>query len=137
MFKVIIAGGRDFHHWKDDNSYLSKIDFYLKNKSEDEIEMITGCATGADEIPFFYEVWYGYKVTEFPADWGNLNVKPCVKKLTRSGKPYNALAGHIRNKKMAEYSDALIAFWDSKSKGTKDMIDLAKRYNLKIKIIHY
>jgi membrane-bound inhibitor of C-type lysozyme len=38
---------------------------------------------------------------------------------------------------MAKYSDGLIAFWDGKSKGTKHMIDLAKRHNLKIKVIKY
>jgi hypothetical protein len=36
-----------------------------------------------------------------------------------------------------EYADALIAFWDGNSRGTKHMIDLAKRYDLKIKIIKY
>lgn len=38
---------------------------------------------------------------------------------------------------MAKYADALIAFWDGKSKGTKHMIDLAKRYGLKVKVIIY
>ena len=35
----------------------------------------------------------------------------------------------------AKYADALIAFWDGKSKGTKHMIDLAKRYELKVKVV--
>ncbi len=36
---------------------------------------------------------------------------------------------------MAKYADALIAFWDGKSKGTKHMIDLAKRYELKVRVV--
>ena len=38
---------------------------------------------------------------------------------------------------MANYADALIAFWDGKSKGTKHMIELAKQANLKIAICHF
>ena len=38
---------------------------------------------------------------------------------------------------MAEYADGLIAFWDGESKVTKNMIDLAKKYNLKVKVILY
>jgi hypothetical protein len=36
---------------------------------------------------------------------------------------------------MTNYADALIAFWDGKSRGTKNMIELAKQNNLKVKII--
>jgi len=35
---------------------------------------------------------------------------------------------------MANYADALIAFWDGKSKGTLSRIALAKSFKLKIKI---
>jgi len=38
---------------------------------------------------------------------------------------------------MAVYADALIAFWDGKSKGTKHMIDLAERYELKVKVVKF
>ena len=34
-----------------------------------------------------------------------------------------------------KYADALIAFWDGKSKGTGHMIDLAKKYELKVKVV--
>jgi len=121
MFKVIIAGGRDFNHWNNDNSYLYRIDNLLSDKYENEIEMVTGGAKGADQIPYYYKTWHGYKLTEFPADWD------------KHGKS----AGYIRNKQMAEYADALIAFWDSVSKGTKHMIDLARHYKLKVKVINY
>ena len=46
-------------------------------------------------------------------------------------------AGPIRNKQMAEYADTLFAFWDGKSRGTKNMIDLAKKKNLHVIIVGY
>ena len=43
----------------------------------------------------------------FPADWDK----------------HGRAAGPIRNKQMADYADVLIAVWDGKSRGTKNMID--------------
>ena len=65
----------------------------------------------------------GYEFTEFPADWS-----------------LGKRAGYLRNKQMAEYASelngALIAFWNMKSRGTKMMIDLARRYWLDVYIIN-
>ena len=41
------------------------------------------------------------------------------------------------NQQMANYADALIVFWDGKSRGTKNMIELAKTANLKIRVFKY
>ena len=38
---------------------------------------------------------------------------------------------------MAEHADALIAFWDGRSSGTKHMIDIAKRKGLQVTIYNY
>ena len=43
-------------------------------------------------------------------------------------------AGFIRNEEMAKYADACLILWDGKSRGTKNMIILAKKYNLKLYI---
>jgi len=114
-FKVIIAGGR---HFKDYSTLCKVCDHMLKNKSI--IEIVSGKAKGADTLGEQYAKERGYKIKEFPANW-------------ELGKA----AGYIRNKDMAYYADALIAFWDKNSKGTKHMIDLAKEKNLKIKIVYY
>ena len=37
---------------------------------------------------------------------------------------------------MADHGDTLIAFWDNNSKGTKQMIDIAKRNNLNTYVIN-
>jgi len=36
---------------------------------------------------------------------------------------------------MAEYADALVAFWDGKSKGTKNMIETARKLGLKTEVV--
>jgi hypothetical protein len=38
---------------------------------------------------------------------------------------------------MAEVSDALIAFWDGKSRGTKSMIEIARRKGLQVAVVRY
>lgn len=45
---------------------------------------------------------------------------------------YGRAAGPIRNRKMAEYADALIAVWDGHSRGSLSMIQEATRTGLKI-----
>lgn len=46
-------------------------------------------------------------------------------------------AGPIRNEEIAEVSDALIAFWDGKSRGTKSMIEIARRKGLQVAVVRY
>lgn len=114
-FKIIIAGGRDFIDY---DKLRDTCDYYLQNK--EDIEIISGCARGADLLGMKYAIEKGYKLKKFPADW-NL------------GKS----AGYLRNVEMGNYGDALIAFWDGKSKGTKHMIDIALNKNLYVRIIYY
>lgn len=113
--KVIIAGGRDFNDY---DLLKLKCDTILKNQTN--IEIVSGTARGADKLGEKYSQEKGYRVKLFPADW-NLGKK----------------AGYIRNEQMAQYADSLIAFWDGQSKGTKHMIDLAKKYNLNVRVINY
>lgn len=114
--KVIIAGGRNF------NDYEKLCQVCDKELSKlTEVEIVSGAANGADKLGENYASDNGYPVKQFPADWN------------RFGKG----AGCIRNAPMAEYADALIAFWDGKSIGTKHMIDLANRFNLKVKVSYF
>lgn len=117
MFRVIIAGGRLF----DDYTYLKDSMDYLLQNVKDEITVVCGKARGADTLGERYAEERGYAVHYFPADWD------------RYGKP----AGHIRNEEMAKNADALVAFWDGKSRGTKDMIKLARQYGLRVRVKNY
>ena len=38
---------------------------------------------------------------------------------------------------MARYADALLAYWDGESRGTKNMIELAKGNGLKVGVFQY
>ena len=119
MTRIIIAGSRNFSDYNFlKQSVVEKIK-YLKslgyNISRDNIEILSGKASGADTLGEWFADEAKLKIIEFPANW---NI----------GKQ----AGYVRNNDMAEYSikdgsiGVLLAFWDKKSKGTKHMIDLAK-----------
>ena len=45
---------------------------------------------------------------------------------------YRPYAGNTRNRDMARVSEALIAVWDGRTKGTKDMIKQAQHFGLKV-----
>jgi predicted Rossmann fold nucleotide-binding protein DprA/Smf involved in DNA uptake len=79
-------------------------------------EVVSGCARGIDAAGDAYALEHGIRVSYFPADW------------RRDGRA----AGPIRNRKMAAYADALLAVWDKKSRGTKNMIDEARRARLDV-----
>lgn len=113
---VIIAGGRDFNDYK---KLCRSCDRVLLNQTD--IEIVSGCANGADSLGERYAKERGYRISKFHADWDT----------------YGKSAGYIRNEQMARYSQGLIAFWNKKSRGTKHMIDLAKKYDLKVRVVHY
>ena len=117
--KLIIAGGRDF----DDYHLLEKevayfITDHLKAKS---VEIVSGGAKGADKLAEYYAWQYKMKIHIFNADWQN----------------HGKSAGPIRNEDMAKFSDACIVFWDGKSRGSANMINVAKRRGLQLKIVRY
>lgn len=45
---------------------------------------------------------------------------------------YGKSAGFIRNEKIVDNADLVLAFWDGESKGTKHSIDLAIKKNIRI-----
>ena len=48
---------------------------------------------------------------------------------------YKRGAGVVRNKQIVEAFDLIIAFWDGKSKGTKNSINTAKKMDKEVRII--
>lgn len=120
--KVIIAGGRDFC---DKELLYKQCDrFLITVVGAKDIEIISGRAQGADRLGEEYSNDRGYRIKYFIPNW------------RRDGKA----GGVIRNREMAKYAapdGILIAFWDGKSRGTKNMIDEATAMNLIIKIVNY
>ena len=119
-FKVIIAGGRDF---SDYTLLKNSLDVLLARKRANgtKIVIVSGRARGADSLGEAYAKEKGYEVSYFPAEWAK----------------YGRSAGYKRNVTMAQNADAVVAFWDGRSKGTKHMIDTGLAYELPVRVIHY
>lgn len=111
--KVAVIGGRDF------NSYI------LAKEILDEIDgidlIVSGGALGADTIGEQYAKDNNINTLIFKPDW----------------KKYGKGAGFARNKDIINNSDIVVAFWDGKSKGTRNSIDTAVKLNKDVRIIKY
>ena len=98
------------------SEYLVKHNYILRS----------GGAKGADRLGECYAFDNGYSVIRFQALWG----------------VYGKSAGPRRNNEMAKFasesgSGTLIAFWDGESRGTKNIIDTARRYGLHVIVVEY
>ena len=114
--KWIVAGSRTFDDYKLLSDELDKV-----NNLFGISEIVSGTARGADSLGEKFAKDHNLPCELHPADWDK----------------HGKAAGPIRNAEMAEVSDALIAFWDGQSRGTKSMIDLAKRKGLQVAIVRY
>lgn len=118
MFRVIIAGSRTFNDYE---LLKRKMDELLANVKWMKIVVVSGAARGADQLGEQYAKERGYGIDSHPANWDL----------------YGKSAGYIRNAEMAANADALVAFWDGKSRGTKHMIDLAEKRRIHVRVINY
>lgn len=107
--KTIIAGSRTINDLELLKTVINESNFTIT-------EVICGNAKGVDLLGKKWAGDHSIPVRLFPPKWDELGKK----------------AGIIRNIDMAEHADALIAIWDGKSRGTKHMIDTAKKKNLKV-----
>ena len=80
--------------------------------------MLSGCARGADKLGEDWANAHSVTIERYPAQWDSLG---------RS-------AGYARNIQMAKSAEALIALWDGESRGTKHMIETAKKHGLKVHV---
>ena len=119
MFKVIIAGGRDFTNTQYAADTLVKL--VEEDKLPDTFTVISGNARGADKVGEYLAELWDLPLEIYPANWD------------KHGKS----AGYIRNKQMADIADVLVAFWDSKSRGTAHMISTMQKQHKPVFVIHY
>jgi hypothetical protein len=116
-YRVIIAGSRSFSNYELLREHCL---FMLQEKMRTHrVIIVSGHAHGADTLGEMFAKEQGLTVELHPAKWRAL------------GKG----AGMIRNAEMARASDALIAFWDGKSRGTAHMISFAKRRGLEVSVV--
>ena len=112
--KVIIAGGRDFNNYDLLTQTMNELNIIIS-------EVVCGDARGADTLGAVWASANEIPVKHYPVDWDT----------------YGRSAGIIRNKQMAEYADFLVAFWDGKSHGTKNMIDTMQQMDKHGRVILY
>jgi hypothetical protein len=130
--RVLVCGDRN---WIDYDLIASRLDKLMTEVDREDdgpcLTVIQGCARGADSLAgewvdrnlVYYE---GNAVQQkFPADW----------------KQYGRAAGPIRNQQMLREGkpDLVLAFHDDieNSKGTKDMVNRAKRAGILTKVISH
>jgi len=117
--RIVIAGCRDYYNYEEAKAY---IDYILSNiRASNEIIILSGGANGADMLGERYANENGFLIEKYPAQW----------------EKYGASAGPRRNKQMAQDCDYVICFWDGNSRGTRSMIEYAKKLKkpIRIKII--
>ena len=112
--KLGIVGSRSFTDYE-----------FLKNALDplkEQIELvISGGANGADLLGERWAAENNIPVKIFYPDW----------------KRYEKRAGFIRNEEIVKESDAIVAFQVNESKGTQHTIDLAKKYNKKVRVFKF
>ena len=118
-YRVIIAGGR---HFNDYELLQERCLYYLSEKLKTHrVIIVSGHASGADTLGERFAEEHNLPCELHPANW------------SRHGRA----AGPIRNAEMAGVADALIAFWDGKSRGTANMIRLGQEKGLKVIVVQY
>ena len=106
--KLAIIGSR--------NLQVNNIDQYI---TDDITEIVSGGAKGIDNCARGFALAKGITLKEFLPDY----------------KKYGRAAPIVRNKEIVNCSDTVLAFWDGKSHGTKNVIDYCKKSNKPIRIV--
>ncbi len=103
--------------------------FFKENNNFIFNEIISGAAySGVDKNAALWAKNHDIKLTEFPADWYNLQTNEPIKiKKDKNGKSYNILAGMNRNTQIVEACTCLLALQKDFSKGTSNSIEKARK----------
>ena len=117
-YRVIIAGSRSFNNYVLLSEHCLSV---LQEKMKTHrVIIVSGHARGADSLGERFANELGLPFELHPAKWRLL------------GKA----AGMVRNAEMAKCSDALIAFWDGESRGTRHMINFARKRGLDMSVFN-
>lgn len=118
--RVIVCGGREFGDYE-----LVKTTLDMFRSIWGNFTVVSGAARGADSLGERWARENGQLVQQFPAQWNR----------------YGKRAGYVRNQQMLdtlEPNDAVVAFWDGSSPGTKMMIELSRaRQDVQVHVSRY
>lgn len=114
--RLIVAGSRGLNDYQTVKTAIDD----LASRGMVISAIIEGTARGVDSLASRYAVEHGIENIRVPAEW-NL---------------YHRGAGAVRNRKMAEMGDALLALWDGKSRGTMNMIKAANSAGIPVTVVY-
>ena len=123
--RIVVAGCRDYLDTRHVEREMKKIVKKLTGCGYSaDVEIVEGGARGVDTIARNVAEKHKWKCREFKAQW-------CL---------YGRRAGPTRNAKMARYAaesefPCLLAFWDMQSRGTGNMIMVARKNGLDVTIV--
>ena len=119
-FPCIIAGSRTIDDYAVVRHVIELAPFWTKIT-----EVVSGrCPQGVDVLGERWAAELSLSIKPFPADWNT----------------YGKKAGPMRNEQMAIYCQqrqgGCIVIWDGKSRGSANMISLAKMYSLELHVVN-
>lgn len=117
--RLIVAGCRDFEDADLVYRELDRSRAKLRSGGGDLDCVVSGCASGVDTIALCWAEHHGVPVVRYPADWAT----------------HGRRAGPLRNAVMARNADGLLAIWDGRSRGTRSMIDEARKAGLPVRVV--
>jgi len=114
--KLAIVGSRTFNDYDLFEYWIGYFDGDLIE------ELVSGGAKGADSLAEKYaKLYWGCPIRIFQPDWNK----------------FGKQAGFIRNQQIVDNCDVVLAFWDGKSRGTKDTIDKARKAKKPTLIVYF
>jgi hypothetical protein len=105
--RIAIVGSRTY---EDRNKLFKRCDEFVEEYGFEHVTVLYGMAKGADSLGRDWAKLRGHTIENFPALWHR----------------YGRAAGPIRNEQMAKHTDYVLAFWNGRSSGTKDMINTSR-----------
>lgn len=104
---IAVVGSRTFSDYELCRDSLGWFIYSLRDAQElRDICIVSGGATGADNLAKQYAINEDIQYLEVPARWNE----------------YGKRAGFIRNDEIAKMCEECVAFWDGSSRGTLDTI---------------
>ena len=114
--KIVIGGSRTYTDYK---AFSEALDGVLTDIPKNEITILSGHCKVVDAMAERYAAEHKINLRVYPAEWSI----------------YGRAAGPVRNRRMVENCDLVIAFWDGSSKGTRSLIDYAIKQGREVIVI--
>lgn len=116
MKRIAIVGSRGFIDYI---SFSYIIDKYLYNCNRDQLTIVSGGAIGVDSL-----------AEEYAKERNILFIK-----ITPNYELLGKIAPFVRDKQIVNMVDSVIALWDYESRGTKLVIEYARKQKKNLRII--